>query len=165
MKATNLILILMLFCSLGLHSQTIEDRTQEQEILMALNNFSLSEAASQSISLNPGNNIFIQQVGKANEINSSISSPNARVNLNQTGNNNYMNLNIRTRFIRENVEQLGNNNKFFDFVNNPLEENHLNLQQHGNNNHVEKYGSNSISDGISYKVEGNFQSLIIRNYP
>jgi len=112
-----------------------------------------------------GNNIYIQQIGGDNSINSSVSSGNAIVNLEQNGRGNRMYLKVTANIVRENVEQTGNNNFFFDFVNSPLKENHLNVEQKGNYNLIIKYGANSISDKIQYKLQGDFRSLIIKNYP
>lgn len=163
------VIFFILRASVQAQSEPVElweplDRLEEETFLRSGRIPHVKVPKEKTLPFNSGNNVFIEQVGQNNEILTVVSSNDAVVNLKQNGTNNDIVLHVRANYIREDIEQIGNNNTFFDFVNNSAGKNHFGLQQHGNNIHVEKFGSNSISEKMNFKIEGDYKSLIIRNF-
>ncbi|MCF4102048.1 hypothetical protein L1I30_10250 [Gillisia sp. M10.2A] len=111
-----------------------------------------------------GNQIYIQQIGDGNIVESNINAKKSDVEFSQDGNDNFINLTANVKSLVADVEQNGNNNYFLDSVNSPTSNISINLTQNGDNLLFERYGSNSIGDNIRFNMTGDSKSIIVRNY-
>ena len=136
--------------------------TEKTFEMMTLQNWDI--ASTGALRNSNGNNVYIQQIGQGNIINSSISSSDAMVNLDQRGDENEISLNVNAGKVEYNVVQTGNNNYLQDHTFKPQETAQLNLRQEGNENEVIKYGANSITNKMEFNIEGNSKLLIIRSF-
>ena len=110
------------------------------------------------------NQVYIQQVGQQNFSDVNISSEESFLNLSQDGSQNFVNLSLNTRRVYGNVIQQGEDNYYRESTFAPNDEVSVNLEQNGNNLHLERYGSNSIGNKLDLKMTGEGKSIIIRNY-
>ena len=109
------------------------------------------------------NAVYIQQVGNNNNVISNTRSSQSNINLFQRGNNNEVGINVTAGIIDENVIQNGNNNSFFDFSPNTTMFHRAAVYQSGTNQNLLWYGNNSISEKLMVRMNGNNQTVIIRN--
>lgn len=138
---------------------------EKEELLFitseAMKTFS-AEAKPSSVRNN--SEVFISQVGDANIVNTAVFSENVRMDLRQQGSSNDMQMKVLANNVNYNVQQRGNYNNLFDFTSVPSQSAILNLEQQGNDLHVEKYGTNSITNKLEFKVTGDYKSLIITSF-
>ena len=73
------------------------------------------------------------------------------LNIKQIGNYNNLNLNLKGEFIKVDIVQNGDNNVNMELV------------QQGNNQNIQNYGSNSISENMKVIQSGNGAAVIIIN--
>lgn len=177
MNYNNIILALLgFFCSsffLGAQELTGSKDTEFgrfNEKTVILSNFSPSfgavelNSSSPSMSISGGNNIFISQAGKNNNIRAEISSHDAIVEIDQSGDENGVQMKIEADIIRGVVTQTGYDNQVFDYVPQSDEPVVFHYKQRGNFQHIESYGSNSISNRIKVELVGDSKAIIIRNF-
>lgn len=112
----------------------------------------------------PQNDIFIEQVGVRNSVNVNVSSQDAIISIKQYGKEHEVDFNIAASRVRKNIVQTGEGHQIFDNVFAPFNEISLSLTQEGKSQHFEKYGSNSIGDKLQFKMSGNNNSMIVRNF-
>lgn len=110
------------------------------------------------------NQIFIEQIGDRNFINAVHSSEYTDLKLLQFGNENYISFMVDARNLEGSIVQEGDNNNSFDFTLNPSQDITTNLIQRGNALHFERYGANSIGNGLKFIQTGDTKSIIIRNF-
>lgn len=110
------------------------------------------------------NSIYIEQVGSYNKAYTDIKAVSSKVNLIQDGSQNGIALMISAKSFSGNITQNGNFNRVFDFVDAPSEDISLNLIQNGKEQHFERHGSNSIGDNLSFKMDKDYSSIIVRNF-
>lgn len=159
---TNIFVILFVSAiSYGQNSAGEDSRLKD----IMFNTFYTNAVKSNIVPSNFQNNeVFIQQVGNGNIINSKISAEESTVNYTQAGNYNTITIDATAKKIQQNIIQQGNANQVFDFSYAPSQEISLNLSQTGNELHFEKFGSNSISDDIKFNMTGNSRTIIMRNF-
>lgn len=110
------------------------------------------------------NQVFIQQIGNDNKIDSRIKANKSNTNLFQNGSGNELFLKVNADDFKGNLQQIGDNNKIYDNIYAPNEQIELNLTQRGDNNKFQKFGSNSISNKLKFETSGNSQTIIVRNF-
>ncbi|GHA28087.1 hypothetical protein GCM10007103_07010 [Salinimicrobium marinum] len=135
---------------------------EKQYSALALQDWKISE--SQLSSIPSGNNIFIEQIGNNNRVNAQISSPNLDARFTQAGMGNEFSIDLNAEKVKYTLVQSGDNNYLLDHTFAPSRTVELSLQQNGNNNHVEKYGTNSITNKLEFNLTGDSKSLIIRSF-
>ena len=132
------------------------ERIEQFQMLSSTENFQIQSPNA--------NGLFIEQIGNNNSIRSVVDADESLLNYLQLGNNNHINVHANVRLLEENIIQQGNNNRFLDAVYNPSGINQMQLQQHGNGLILEKTGTNSLSEKMKIRMEGNNRTLIIRNF-
>lgn len=60
--------------------------------------------------------------------------------------------------------QTGNNQEFY-YYDSTLSPSNIHVEMNGTNNYLEILGSNSIIENMQLRVEGDYRSIIINNYP
>lgn len=110
------------------------------------------------------NEVFILQVGTGNSINSKLVSTNSNTNYIQNGDFNEIDTQVTAEIVQQNIFQQGNSNTVVDFSGAPSAETSLNVSQNGNNSDFVNYGSNSISNDLQFKMSGDSQTIIVKNY-
>ncbi len=119
-----------------------------------------STTTNQSVS----NAVYVQQIGNNNRFESNLRSVQSNVGLYQYGNNNETYLNINSARINEQVFQFGNNHVFYDIGNGLNLYHEGQVIQTGTNQQLYWIGNNSISDRLRVTMQGNNQTVIIRNF-
>ena len=155
MRIPLLLVILFAFSSNLTLSQD-RDRIEQLQFISSTENF--------QVQLPDTNGLFIEQVGNNNTVKSAVHADESLLNYLQIGNNNHINISANVRLLEENIVQQGNNNRFLDAVYSPNGTNLMQLQQHGNGLILEKTGTNSLSERMKIRMEGNNRTLIIRNF-
>lgn len=135
---------------------------EKQYSALALQDWKMKE--SQLSFMPSGNNIFIEQIGDNNRVNTQISSPNVDGRFYQDGMGNGFSLVLNAEKVNYALVQSGDNNYLLDHTFAPSNTAKLKIQQNGNNNHIEKYGTNSITNKLEFILTGNSKSLIIRSF-
>jgi hypothetical protein len=110
------------------------------------------------------NQVYINQVGLNNIINSEIKGESTNSTYIQNGSSNNIDLRITARSYRNNIGQIGDYNNVFENIHSPSANISLNLTQNGRRNHFERHGSNSIGDKLEFTMNGNDKSIIVRNF-
>ena len=110
------------------------------------------------------NQIFIEQIGANNNINTYTSSENSDLKLFQYGDSNNIYFIMDAKNLDGTIIQNGNNNNAFDFTINANRDVSANLLQQGDNLHFERYGANSISNNLKIIQTGETRSIIVRNF-
>lgn len=110
------------------------------------------------------NGVFIQQVGTGNRVNSSIVSTKSNTNYVQNGDFNEIDTEVNAEVVQQNILQQGNGNTVVDFSAIRSAETSLNVSQNGNHSNLVNYGSNSISNDLQFKMNGDSQTIIVKNY-
>ena len=118
----------------------------------------------QSPAANSNNTLFIQQIGESNLIRANIHTSSSDVNYFQNGEDNRINTQVNAKTYRSTIAQNGSNNKIFDWVYAPTKEIELNLSQNGKDHTFVRFGSNSIGDKLQFTMNGNSNSIIVRNF-
>jgi len=163
-----LIVALIFISSNILTAQTFE--TLEDNELSGFNtqaseeNFLLNQSAANLNSTSSNNAIFIAQIGDNNDAVSVTRSTQSNVNIIQNGNDNLTVLDINSTKIVETVIQNGDNNSVFDHSPFKTDLKNTTINQTGNNQNLTMFGSNSLSEKIKVSMQGQDQSIIIRNF-
>lgn len=111
-----------------------------------------------------GNTVLINQIGINNEVILRVTSSQSKVEVFQTGKNNFVDLNYYGTEINSLVMQDGIDNSVLDYVfslNDPV---NTFITQDGNNLHIEKFGSNSITNGLQINMTGSDKTIIINSF-
>lgn len=112
-----------------------------------------------------GNQVYIQQVGVGNYAKAMVASQKSKVEYRQQGDFNYINFDVQAHNVEKVVHQKGDSNRAFGFFNGvPETAVGLQLFQNGNNQHFEQFGTNSIGEKMQLKMNGNTNSIIVRNF-
>ena len=154
----NILYIVFLFSVYPLLAQDLT-LAQIQDLIQVTNDVSFTNVPSTS------SNIYIEQIGDYNIINSrTSSSQESSVKYQQIGNYNTIDINIATFQFDEQIVQYGNNNLVMDYIFNPATSVQFHVEQLGNNLTLERFGSNSLSDKMEIKMEGANRTIILRNF-
>merc|ERR1712000_665596 len=86
------------------------------------------------------------------------------VSITQNGNDNVNLLNINSEKISQTVMQNGDNNMLIDYSVLKTQSRAATLIQNGDNNNLNIFGSNSLSEKIKVSMQGEQQTVIIRNF-
>jgi len=124
----------------------------------AVNNARTMQSSAQQ------NTVFISQVGNNNTISSVFNSSNTDISLVQLGDNNGIFSNIKALSIEQDVVQNGNNNTFTSSNYYRTNEHNVQVLQNGNNQNLTYFGQNSISEKLKVSMQGEGQSVIVRNF-
>ncbi|WGD33870.1 hypothetical protein [Olleya sp. YS] len=127
-------------------------------------NFLLNQSATTASVTSSDNAIFIAQIGDSNNLISNTTSTESNITVIQNGDENLTVLDINSTTLKETVIQNGDNNTFLDYS--PFRSNLRNatINQTGNNQNLTMFGSNSLSEKIKISMQGQDQSIIIRNF-
>lgn len=109
-------------------------------------------------------NVYIEQIGDNNDINSNVSAQETTIVHQQKGNNNHINIDVGVKELEQSIFQNGNSNHVVERVYNTNAINQFYVEQNGNNLVLEKYGTNSLSDKIKVSMKGKGTTIIIRNF-
>lgn len=110
------------------------------------------------------NTVFVKQIGNSNTSNAIVSSNESFLTINQLGFNNNSYIDLSSSGLGLGVFQLGSGNNF-TFQNSFREQSIQNeISQTGDNQNLEIYGTNSLLENLKIKMQGNSQSIIIRNF-
>jgi hypothetical protein len=115
------------------------------------------ENVIQSRSLN------IRQIGDYNNLNVNLKGAFIKVDILQNGANNQLELDKEANAIKQKVVQDGQNNSIKDlsiYANNNV---NMEFIQQGNNQNIQNYGTNSISENMKVIQSGNGAAVIIIN--
>jgi hypothetical protein len=135
-----------------------KDKAAQQNFLSNQETVVVTEA-----SLND-NAVFISQIGDGNEVNSNTTSNESEVNFLQIGNSNIATINLRSDVIKESIFQLGNNHSVLDVNVFKNASHNIQVNQSGNNQNLTLFGSNSISEKLKVSMQGQNQTIIVRNF-
>ena len=105
----------------------------------------------------------IKQIGNYNNLNLNLKGEFIKVDIVQNGDNNQLELDKEANSIKQKVVQDGQNNSIKDlsmYANNNV---NMELVQQGNNQNIQNYGSNSISENMKVIQSGNGAAVIIIN--
>lgn len=105
----------------------------------------------------------IKQIGDYNNLNLNIKGEFIKVDIVQNGDSNLLELDKETNTITQKVIQDGQNNSIKDlsmYANNNV---NMELIQQGDNQNIQNYGTNSISENMKVIQSGNGASVIIIN--
>jgi len=108
--------------------------------------------------------VFITQVGDDNDVISTTKSFESSITILQNGTENNTFLNIDSKKIEQTVIQNGNNNNYLDYSPYESLERNATINQTGNNQNLTMYGNNTLSQNIRISMQGQGQSIIIRNF-
>ncbi len=109
------------------------------------------------------NDVFIRQVGNNNQFTSEIRSAQSNVAAFQQGNNNEAYLSLQAVVVDEFLLQRGNNNIFYDIGSDLKLYHGGQVIQNGSNQRLLFLGNNSLSDRMKINMQGNNQTVIVRN--
>lgn len=157
------LMLLAIFPSLGQNISSTVNGSFESPATYALLQSRESETFSKHNYKN-SNNIFIQQVGNRNYISTNTELTESMLKFSQMGDDNSIDFLALSRSATGTIEQVGNNNRSFDFAISQDQEISRNLTQNGNQLHFENYGSNSIGNKLEFRMNGDFNSVIVRNF-
>lgn len=132
--------------------------------LIALQSPGLKFQAPDRKDLQPGNRVFIEQIGVGNTIEANTSAESSDLKLYQYGNQNYIGFMGDAKNLEGTLVQKGNNNASFDFSLDPDQDSSADLVQQGDKLHFESYGSNSIGNGLKFIQTGDTKSVLVRNF-
>lgn len=162
-------LVLLIFIVQASYSQTYKNVDATPRTQVIAGNIPVNLIAPEL--LNPStnnasvsNSVYIRQVGNNNNFESTLQSLRSNVNVYQYGNNNESYLNLKAVSIKEQVVQLGNNNLFYDIGLGLKLAHDGQVIQNGSNQKLYWIGNNSISDRLRVTMQGNNQTVIVRNF-
>lgn len=162
-KILSLIIIALVF-AFSSNAQTFVNDNASNTTAEALSNSQANMLLVNQTQIAQQNNVFITQIGDSNVSNTKIKSQDSNVTVIQNGNDNstFVNLNVNT--IDQSILQNGNNNTVFDtsFLQSQVRE--ATIVQNGDNQNLTIFGNNSLSDKIKVSMQGQSQSVIIRNF-
>lgn len=128
-------------------------------------NFLLNQSATTTnVSATADNSIFIAQIGDSNDLISITTSTESDITIIQSGDENLTVLDLNSTTLKETVIQNGDNNTFLDYSPFKSDVRDATINQTGNNQNLTMFGSNSLSEKIKISMQGQDQSIIIRNF-
>lgn len=128
-------------------------------------NFLINQAEVFKTNLSSENNtVIIAQIGDDNNLNSTTKSLKSTVTIVQNGNGNDAFLELNNKELLENIIQNGNNNAVLDYSLYQSNLRNTEINQTGNNQNLTISGSNSLSEKMKVSMQGQDQTIIIRNF-
>ena len=110
------------------------------------------------------NSVYLSQIGDDNNLSSTTKTLESNIVVLQNGNQNNTVLKLSSDNLMETVFQNGNNNTFLDYSLLKTDIRNVEVNQTGDNQNLTMYGSNSLSEKMKVSMNGNGQSIIIRNF-
>lgn len=110
------------------------------------------------------NSIYVTQIGDNNNLGSTTKSLESNIVIIQDGNQNTTFLDLNSSKLTESVVQKGENNTFLDYSMFKSTIRNVEINQTGGNQTLTMFGSNSLSEKMKVSMQGQNQSIIIRNY-
>ena len=143
-----------------------QSQTRDQQVLNEIQQVASIEVTGipQNSALAQVSEVYIYQSGEFNTAHIYTRGNGSSVSVNQLGFNNTTELFSEYTLLESRILQQGSNNRITAhyFGNEGSVSNEF--LQNGSNLTLEKYGSNSISEGIRVTMEGQSRSVIIRSY-
>ncbi|WP_397362130.1 hypothetical protein [Olleya sp. R77988] len=164
-----LIVVSLLFSSNYVAAQTFE-ATQDANDISSFDtqssqeNFLLNQSEARTDASTSENTIFIAQIGDSNDSVSITTSTESDITIIQSGDDNLTVLDLNSTKLVETVIQNGDNNTFLDYSPFKSDVRSTTVNQTGNNQNLTMFGSNSLSEKIKISMQGQDQSIIIRNF-
>lgn len=140
-------------------SDVIERLGPENTIFRTLTN--PSQANSQFVNTT---SIYIQQIGSDNQASFFSETESSDINLIQNGNGNSVRTAITALSRVESINQQGDNHFLTEFANTPFLNLERTINQNGSSQNLTIHGSNSLSEKMRVTMEGNTNTVIIRNF-
>ena len=110
------------------------------------------------------NSVIAVQVGSNNVGTVYVKSSKSLVNVSQYGNNNVVDLNYDVFQVNSVITQQGTNNSVIDYVFSANDAVNTFITQNGNNLSVQKYGANSITNGLQINMTGSDKTIIMNSF-
>lgn len=163
MKSKYIFILFAIFFTYSTYSQAFLESSyflKEGEFL----NSSESASNTSMYKNQVDNQVFIAQVGVLNDAVLVTNSRRSDIRIQQSGDYNKLYFFDPSVDLTVTLMQDGNNHNLF--YSNPfaVESQNLQVQQQGNNQSVELFGNNSISDKMIIKMQGENQNITIRNF-
>lgn len=148
------------FKSLGISNNIsgFNTQTSQENFLLNQGNVAKENVTTES------NAVYVAQIGSNNTIRSATKSNESDVVIIQKGNQNTVHLDLSATKLKETVLQNGNNNTFLDYGLVKSELRNAAVNQTGGNQNLTILGSNSLSEKMKISMQGEDQSIIIRNF-
>jgi hypothetical protein len=129
-------------------------------------NFLLNQVAVNSniYLTSDSNSIYLSQIGNNNNLVSTTTALESNIVIIQNGNQNNTILDLNGAKLKETVLQNGDNNTFLDYSLFKTMERNVEVNQTGDNQNLTMFGSNSLSEKMKISMQGQDQSIIIRNF-
>jgi len=157
-------LLLLIGFGLSVHAQTYNEENASE--IESINKESISNNLLSSQTPNEvvpqDNSIFINQIGNYNEITASLQTQKSSLQLTQQGNYNTTGLYVRASEVNQTVVQSGDDHRYVNFSDTEIQ--NLEVLQTGTGQNLIMHGDNSISDNLKIRMNGNGQSVTIRNF-
>lgn len=149
---TICIVFFLMFCIIG-NAQKVDSKV--------LNHLDLlnSQRANQG-----GGDIFIEQIGERNTVQTILSNSETFINLIQIGADNVLSVSDNSEDLKLTVLQNGTNNKISKYGLYALKEFSAVFIQNGENQNLDIFGSNELSKNMKVEMQGLGQSIVIRNF-
>jgi hypothetical protein len=165
----RLAVVIFVFCGVFANAQTykttnsnvegFQDKTSERDFLSSQKTASLFTKAAPS-----DNNVFINQIGSGNNAVIDTKSNSSNLGITQNGSDNDIYYQVSAATIEGTILQNGDNNSIFHSNPFDLERQQAQILQNGNNQNIEWFGGNSVSERMKIKMQGENQSIIIRSF-
>lgn len=128
-------------------------------------NFLLNQSIAATVATNPNSNsVYVSQIGNNNDLVSTTKSTESTIVVIQKGNENSTVLDINSAKLSEMVVQNGDNNTVLDYGLFKSDVRNATINQTGDNQNLTMFGSNSLSEKMKVSMQGQDQSIIIRNF-
>jgi hypothetical protein len=163
MRRSIIILLFLLIHSVLCIAQKNND-LKDLNIIEQLDLFNVAINQVDASIIPKGNRVLINQIGINNSAILNVSSSQSNVEVLQTGRNNLVDLSYYGTEINSIVKQDGIDNSVLDYVfslNDPI---NTFITQDGSNLHIEKFGSNSITNGLQINMTGSDKTVIINSF-
>lgn len=136
------------------------DNKPSEMVFLASQN---SQSTTKSITPS-GNNVLIAQIGADNNAVVDARSNSSEVKILQNGDANDIYYQVSAKTIEATLSQNGNNNGIFHTNAFNLENHDAQILQNGSNQNVQWFGGNSVSEKMKITMQGENQSIVVRNF-
>lgn len=136
-----------------------QNKTSEMEFLSSQNPATLVSKPAPS-----NNSVFINQIGSGNDAIVDTKSNSSELSITQNGFDNDIYYQVTAATIQATILQNGDNNSILHTNPFKLDYQEAQILQNGNNQNVEWFGGNSVSERMKMKMQGENQSIIIRSF-
>lgn len=164
----KLAVVILIFIGVFANAQTynsssevegFQNKTSEMEFLSSQNPSTL---VSKPAPIN--NNVFINQIGSSNNAIVDAKSNSSDLSITQNGSDNDIYYQVSAKTIQATILQNGDNNSIFHSNPFNIDSHKSEVLQIGDNQNVEWFGGNSVSERMKVKMQGENQSVIIRSF-